>query len=327
MPVNGYEQLNEIMRVYRKTNVLFAAYDLGVLDKLAKHTMGIDTLARELNLSKIGLKRLLSALCAMEIVLYKNKSYSISLEYVKFLDPQSPNYIGGLIKHEIHLQKRWMQLSDSVKSGNPIKKLDEPVNPEDTNRFINAMANIGQRTAPIMLEKVHFNGNERLLDLGGGPGKYLENFCERYPDMQVILFDQPETVNTAKVSLSKHKYFKNMQFFRGDFFEDNLGDGYDVIFCSNVIHIFGPVEVQTLFDKCYRALKPTGRLLIKDFFLNNDYTGPEFSTLFSLHMLISTETGKCYSEKEMISFLKRSKFSHGQTISLTESSMVIEGIK
>jgi len=30
------------------------------------------------------------------------------------------------------------------------------------------MANIDQRIAPVMLDRIQFNGNERLLVLGGG---------------------------------------------------------------------------------------------------------------------------------------------------------------
>jgi cyclopropane fatty-acyl-phospholipid synthase-like methyltransferase len=225
------------------------------------------------------------------------------------------------------LNKRWIQLSASIKSGKPVKKTDEQTNPEDTQRFIKAMANIGQRNAPIMLEKIHFSGNERILDLGGGPGKYIEKFCDKYPEMQVALFDQPETIRKAQSALSKHRCYKNINFISGDFLEDSLGKDYDVIFSSNVIHIFGPKEVKIIFDKCYQALKSGGRLLIKDFFLNNENTGPEFTTLFSLHMLLSTNGGRCYSEGEMISLLENSNFVHGRTTKLTESSVVIEGIK
>jgi ubiquinone/menaquinone biosynthesis C-methylase UbiE len=315
------------MRAYRNTNVLFAAFQLGVLENLSLKEMDLDNLAKDLKLSKKGLFKLLSALCALDIVVKKGNHYTLSTNYTNFFDPHSRHNIGGLIKHEIHLQKRWMKLSKSIKSGLPIKNINEPVNPEDTNRFINAMVTIGQRTAPLMIEKVQFNGNEHVLDLGGGPGKYLEKLCERYPHMQMTLFDQPQTISSARKSLSKHKYYKNMHFIEGDFLKDRLGKNYDVIFSSNVIHIFGPEELQALFNKCYRALKPSGRLLIKDYFLNNEYTGPLFSSLFSIHMFLSTENGKCYSHEEIKSLLEESQFSYKQTIDLTESSKVIEGIK
>jgi len=327
MSENGFEKLTELMHVHRKSNVFLVAYELGVLDKLSIQQANIDTLAHELGLSETGLDRLLSALCAMGILNKSDNNYKLLKEYEKYFNPQSTEYIGGLINHEIHLQKRWMRLTESLKSGKPVKKYDESIDPENTNRFIKAMANIGQRTAPIMLEKIYFNGNERLLDLGGGPGKYLEKFCEHYPQMQVTLFDQPETILAAKSSLSETKYYENMEFLSGDFCEDNIGEDYDVILSSNVIHIYGPQEIQTIFDKCYQALKLNGRLLIKDFFLNNDHTGPEFTTLFSLHMLLSTDNGQCYSEKEMISLMEISNFSYKKTTTLTESSKIIEGTK
>jgi len=327
MSQTEYELLNEILRAYRKSEVLFVAHELGILDKIGQQPTDSDTLAKDLELSKNGIERLLSALCAIGIVIKEKEHYTLSVDFQPYLDPDSTDYIGGLINHEIHLHKRWNKLSESVRSGKPVKQSDEPSGAADTQRFIDAMAVIGNRTAPILMKKIVFQGNEYLLDLGGGPGKYIISFCETYPDMQVTLFDQPDTIRVAQTNLSNNQHFKNMQFISGDILKDNLGENYDVIFSSNVIHIFGPEDVQIIFDKCHRALKPGGRLLIKDFFLNDDYTGPEFSTLFSLHMLLSTDGGKCYSEKEMISLMEDSNLSYGQSVKLTESSVVIEAFK
>ena len=327
MSDTGFEHLSELLRAYRKSNVLFTAFELGVFEKLSSHPRDINTIAKELRISKKGIQRLLSALCAMGIIKKFDKNYSISEDYQKYLDPLLPENIHGLINHEIHLYHRWKHLTECIESGLPIKKITDPSKPEDTARFINAMSNIGQRTAPILLNKVRFKGTEKLLDLGGGPGKYIEKFSEKYPDMQLTLFDQSETIRIAKDFLSDHKHSNNMTFIKGDLLENDFGNGYDVIFSSNVIHIFGPEEVRTIFDKSYQALNPGGRLLIKDFFLNDDYTGPEFASLFSLHMLLSTENGKCYSENDMISLMEKSGFIYKQSINLTGSSVVIEGIK
>jgi ubiquinone/menaquinone biosynthesis C-methylase UbiE len=327
MSKTGFEQLNEILRAYRKSEALFVAHELGVLDRISQQPADSEKLVKDLELSKNGLERLLSALCATGIVTKEKEHYSLSVDFHPYLNPDSVDYIGGLINHEIHLHKRWNRLSESIKSGKPVKNSTEPPKPEDTKRFIEAMSVIGRRIAPILMKKIGFQGNERLLDLGGGPGIYVEFFCETYPDMRVVLFDQPDTIRVAQSNLSNHKNLKNMRFISGDILADDLGKNYDVIFSSNVIHIFGPSDVQMIFDKCQCALKPGGRLLIKDFFLNDDLTGPEFSTLFSLHMLLSTEGGKCYSEKELISLMEESNFSHRQSVNLTENSMVIEGIK
>jgi len=62
MPTDGFEHLDEIIKAYRKTNVLFSAYKLGILDKISGDDVTINELAGELKLSLKGLRRLLSAL-------------------------------------------------------------------------------------------------------------------------------------------------------------------------------------------------------------------------------------------------------------------------
>jgi hypothetical protein len=82
-----------------------------------------------------------------------------------------------------------------------------------------------------------------------------------------------------------------------------------------------------MLNKCYQALNSSGRILIKDYFLNEDKTGPEFATIFSLHMFLSTDHGRCYSESEFYKLLKQAGFKKGEKIILTESSLILEGIK
>ena len=327
MPEDSFDQLSQLFRAYRKSHAIFTAYKLGVFNRISKNPVEIDTLVKELGLSRKGLLRLLSVLCALGIIKKDIDVYTLSADYEKLLSPNSPDHIGGLIDHEIHLNKRWGKLSESVKSGKPVKKVEVQTNSIDTQRFIRAMAAIGQRAAPILLEHVGLRGTEHLLDLGGGPGIYAQKFLDEYPNLQITLFDQPETIKVAQTELSNHASFRNINFISGNFLNDPIGENYDIIFSSNVIHIFGSDALKSLFEKCYLALKEGGRILIKDFFFNDDYTGPVFTSLFSLHMLMSTESGKCYSESDMISLLESSKFSHSRSIKITENSKVIEGIK
>jgi len=324
---DSFGYISQIIRAHRKSCVLFSGFELGILERITKQYKSAQKISDELHISIEGLNRLLSVLCAFEIVKKKQEMYCLSDNYKDMFDSDSEKYIGDLIRHEIHLQKRWLQLSRSVKSGLPIKKTDEIQTAEDTSRFINAMANIGQRTAPMILDKIKFKGDEHILDLGGGPGRYIRELCKKYPRIQVTLFEKPETVKAAKKILKKLSFNKRMHFIQGDFFTDNLGKGYDVILFSNVVHIYGFDEIRLILNKCYQALNLSGRILIKDYFLNEDKTGPEFATIFSMHMFLSTDHGRCYSEAEFYELLKQTGFKKGKKTTLTESSLILEGIK
>ena len=68
-------------------------------------------------------------------------------------------------------------------------------------------------------------------------------------------------------------------------------------------------------------------ILIKDFIITDETRQLPFTHLFALHMLLSTETGRCYSDQEVETFYNKSGFRMAEKYHLTETSLVIEGIK
>ena len=58
-----------------------------------------------------------------------------------------------------------------------------------------------------------------------------------------------------------------------------------------------------MIQKAVGALAPGGRIIIHDFILNNHMDGPLFPALFSLNMLLGTESGQSYSEDQIIDML------------------------
>ena len=94
-----------------------------------------------------------------------------------------------------------------------------------------------------------------------------------------------------------------------------------------MIHIYGFDGIHTMLNKCYQALNPSGRILVKDYFLEKNKTGPEFAAIFSLHMFLSTDHGGCCSESEFYDLMKQAGFKKGKKTTLTKSSLVLEGIK
>ncbi len=319
--------IDQIMWAHRKSNILFSAFETGILEYLAEHKSTLIDISKKLNLSKKGVEKLLAVLLAFGIARKQKEFFTLSTAYKPLFTLNSNDNISGLMKHEIHLQKRWLRLSESIRSGKPIKKTEKLRKPEDTKRFIAAMSNIGRQSAPIVLEKIKFRGDENILDLAGGPGQYMRAFCEHYPNMKMTLMDLPDTIKFAKRNLAGHKAFERMSFINGDMFETDYGGQYDVIFISNVIHIFDESDLMIIFKKCYNSLNRGGRLLIKDFFLNENGTGPEFSTIFSLHMLLSTEGGGCYKTKEINMLFQQVGFKFGKKSEITENSWILEGIK
>jgi 2-polyprenyl-3-methyl-5-hydroxy-6-metoxy-1,4-benzoquinol methylase len=325
--MNSFNQLNEYIRAYRISQAIFSAYEIGLFDILDRSPQTLNDLIQNLNVSHRGLRPLLGVMISLDIISVHNDMYQISPDFAPYVAPSSGQYIGNLIAHEIHLSKRWQKLTRGIQSGKPEKKETEEQDESDVSRFIRAMSSVGRRSAQLFLKKVPFEDHEHVLDLGGGPGEYQKLLCEKYAGITVTLFDQADTIQAAREAHKNHPAGKRMKYKSGDFLKDELGGPYQSIILSNIVHIYDDEILFSLLQNCFKSLKKDGRVLIKDFILTEETEKKSFTHLFALHMLLSTESGKCYRYEELTEIMKKAGFTTGRSYQITETSLVVEGVK
>ena len=107
---------------------------------------------------------------------------------------------------------------------------------------------------------------------------------------------------------------------------DDLGSGYDIITLNAICHMFSEEQNQQLFRRARQALAPNGRLVVQDFILNSDKTGPLHAALFSLNMLVATDHGASYSETEYCCSMRNVGFADISRIKLPGPSDLIVGL-
>jgi 3-hydroxy-5-methyl-1-naphthoate 3-O-methyltransferase len=327
MKISSIEQLKDSLWSYRISQAIFTAFEINVFKQLAKKGYTQTKLSEKLQVSERGLEPLLDTLVSMQILELKQNKYRLPSHLKDYLSPESEQYIGNLVSHEIHLSNRWKNLTRSVVTGKPAKDKSKSPQQSDVSRFVRAMSTVGQQSAQLLCDTIPFKANEHILDLGGGPGQYQKLLCEKHQNIVVTLFDQDESVKMAREDHKNHLAANRMKYITGDLFVEDLQGKYDTILISNVIHIYGPDEIVEILERCFKNLKDDGRVLIKDFIITDETRQLPFTHLFALHMLLSTETGRCYRDQEIESFYNKTGFRLGQKYQLTETSMVVEGIK
>jgi ubiquinone/menaquinone biosynthesis C-methylase UbiE len=327
MKISSIEQLKDSLWSYRISQALFTAFEINMFKPLSQTGHSLTELSAHLQVSERGLDPLLAALVSMQVLEVRQNKYFIPSHLIDYLSPESEQFLGNLVAHEIHLSNRWKNLTRSVVSGEPVKNNSKSHHKSDVSSFVRAMSTIGQQSAKLLCDIIPFKTNEHVLDLGGGPGQYQKLLCDKHQNIKVTLFDQDESVRMAREDHKNHPAANRMKYIIGDLFVNDLQGKYDTILISNVAHIYGPDEIMDMLNRCYNNLNDDGRVLIKDFIITNETRQLPFTHLFALHMLLSTETGRCYRDQEIETFYNMSGFRLAKKYQLTETSLVIEGIK
>ena len=103
-----------------------------------------------------------------------------------------------------------------------------------------------------------FPAARRLLDLGGGHGLYSIAFCQKNPALNAVVFDLPPVTHATQDFISRYRADR-VSVQPGDFFQDPIGSGYDIIFSSS-----NPGgKVPELIPKITAALNPGGLFINK----------------------------------------------------------------
>jgi SAM-dependent methyltransferase len=241
------------------------------------------------------------------------------------LNAHHPAYRGDYLRLITSHWADWGRLPESVKSGLPLDH-DEPDEPDYRRRFTWAMHHRTLETAPKIAAQIGLRGARTLLDLGGGPGTYAMAFLTKNPSLRATVCDRPVALDVAKEIASTHKAAARLSYLPLDILTEAIPGIYDVIWYSNVLHIYSPQDNQALFRRALAALNPGGRLLIQDAFLH-DREGlfPEEASLFAVSMLLFTDQGDTYKADETRAWLTDAGFERIKVFQMKKGTEDWEG--
>jgi precorrin-6B methylase 2 len=163
--------------------------------------------------------------------------------------------------------------------------------------------------ATYLIKKLPLSRSRTLLDVGGGLGTFSVAFCRHYPNLRATLVEHPHVLPLARRAIVESGMARKVHIVGADFSRDALPQGFDTVFVSNVLHAHGVGVNHSLLRKLQRCLNPHGQLIIRDVFMNRQRTAPEWSTLFSVLLLLHTPEGRCYTLDEIRTWLRQAGFS------------------
>lgn len=318
------DRLDQMIRGYWPSRCLLTALELDIFTAVGDGG-NAEQIGSKIQANARSVGMLLNALVSLGLLTKKGDTYTNSAESARyFVQGSKDNHRNGLL-HIANIWHSWSTLTDAVRRGTQIPR-ERDHSPEPTRNFIDAMQHNAKDRAPVVVKTLGTTGVRRVLDLGGGSGVYSIAFAKASPDIRCEILDVPEVLPITSEYVQKAGVSSQVKMRGGDMLQDDFGSGYDIIMLNAICHMFSEEQNRELFRRARRALAPKGRLVVQDFILNPEKTGPQQAALFSLNMLVNTDAGASYSEPEYITWMKAANFADIQRINLPGPSSLIVGL-
>ena len=317
------EHLNQAIRSYMPSRAILTALELDLFTAVGDGATAEEA-ATTVHAGTRSMEMLLNALVALGLLAKVEDVFRNTAESARYLTAESKDSHREALLHVANIWHRWSTLTEAVRRGTSIP-VEHASSPGWTKNFIAAMQRNAKERAPAVVSAVGTMGVRRILDLGGGSGIYSIAFSKASPEIHCEILDLPEVIPLTAGYIERAGAASQVTIRAGDMLEDDLGSGFDIVLLNAVCHMFSPEQNLQLFRRARQALVPGGRLVVQDFLLNGDKTGPLHAALFSLNMLVGTASGACYSESEYTAWMASSGFTEVGRIHLPGPSGLIVG--
>jgi len=332
MPAPGgdFGELMAMARGFQAAKMLMVAVDLAVFDFLEEPRSAVEA-AAWLKADDRAVGIFLNGLAALGLVQKEVDYFRNSERASRLLVRGKDDYRGEIIKHMEHTWERgWNDLQHTVLGGHPRdadpeKWLDakQERDEREVRAFICGMDAIARDLAPRVTAVLNLKNVRRLLDLGGGPATYAITFAKANPQLQATVFDLPQPVKIAQEQIAKHGLGGRVDTLAGNFLKDDIGQDYDFIWVSQILHSHDEGQCKGIITKCVQALNPGGTLAIHDFYLNKDGASPIGPAIFSVHMLAVTPRGRSYTWGEVAEWMAATGLSQPEHVRYGEEESSI----
>ena len=257
-----------------QADALAAALELGIFEVLAAPLTPAQ-LAETLSLHAPHTALLLELLWSMQVLERDvaddaGQRYRCTATTLQYFCRDSAAFCGDAWLYRLHALRHFAtQLSTLVRDGgraapssyntangvNWATAAQQQIGQEQRAVTMRAALSVMQRIAPFAAGSTPLN----VLDLGGGPGWVAIALAQAHAGVRGCVFDWPETVAVAAANIAHAGLSARLTTLGGDLEIDAIGDSYDLIWCSSVLH-FVP-DTAVALRKMQAALKPGGVLV------------------------------------------------------------------
>ena len=324
--VNPVESLLQLSAGYYVSRALHSVAGLGVADALGDAPQPTAVLAERTGAHAGALDRVLRLLAQYGVFEY-NEGVVVHTPSSRMLRQDHPQSMRSLVRM-FGLPGFWTavgELNSAIQTGEP--SADRVLrggiwgylreNPDASRIFGEAMTGKAQGHIAGVLKTYDFSSFSVIADVGGGHGHLIQAIVAATPNVQGVLFDQPQVVEEAQVIASDR-----LRVLGGDFFHDPLPEA-DAYILMEVIHDWDDDASRKILAAVRRAARANAKLLLIEALLPND-PSPNWPTTLDIVML--TIGGRQRTLREYSDLLHDSHFAMTRDLDTQSGISIIEAV-
>lgn len=158
-----------------------------------------------------------------------------------------------------------------------------------------------------VLDAYPLGRHQRLMDVGGGEGRFAQAALERTPGLHATVFDLPAVAERAKARLSSAGLAGRFDSTGGDFFADSLPKDADIISLVRILHDHDDDKALHLLRQVRAALDVGQTLLVAEPMADTSGAQKAGDAYFGFYLL-AMRSGRPRTEQELRAFLEQTGF-------------------
>ena len=191
---------------------------------------------------------------------------------------------------------------------------------EPVARYSELMASSQNFVLQEILSSYPLAGHRRLMDVGGGKGRFVSAVARQYPGLELTLFDLPPVLEVARSALQVAGLHSRVNLHPGSFLTDTLPSGADVITLIRVAHDHCDASVRDILRNIFQALPSGGTLVLAEPMAQAAGERPQPSDAYFHYYLLAMGAGRLRTHAELASLMHDSGFG---SVTLLDNAMPI----
>jgi len=283
-PETKFKRVNSLLYEGFAPKILSGAIEAGLFDALASGPLHVSELAENLNADESMTDALARVLVSLNYLQIDGEVLSLNKTAQEYFVSSAPAFQGHLVSMVANAGEVIDRLPELLKNG-PNKHDDKMWADTELMKKMGQMTKGGQVQDALgfITSLPEFYDMKRMCDLAGNHGFYTMALLDASPQLTGTICDLPETAGLAKGIIEDMGYTGRIKTKGIDIEYDDIGENYDLVFCSHVLYRWGKQGgLVEIFRRINRSMNFGGVFVSNHMTMSEDGCAPLSETVLEL---------------------------------------------